>query len=453
MAVSAFHLTVTKLSCFPQTVRPRLPDLDVLRPNFGWVPTDRIKATLDKTTQYYRATVHYPFRKHFKSRFPAANVRRLNEWFSTDTIFSDTPAHDDGIPGHGGCCMLQLYGGIDSHFLAGYPLASESHMSETLEDFLRDHGAMFGLKSDNAKAEIGSAVQSILRLYAIKDAQSEPHMEWQNNIERRIQDVKRLSSNIMDRVGCPPKFWLLCTLFVIGLLNHLVAAHGEIPHTIHTGEVTDVSPYLTFHFWQEVFYDDPVSHQEKLGRWIDVSPKKGDFLTYAILTNDTQQLLFRSNVRPAKDPLFPNLNARPATSTPSGESSQQPVLSSLSDAMNVDPESMKLPSFAPEELVGLTYLRDQEDGSRIRAKVVRKILDRDAENHQNIKFLVSCGDDAYEEIVAYNELSDLIERQHQAEPDGELDTWTFRDILEHAGPLQPSDPRYAGSAYNVLVLW
>jgi hypothetical protein len=72
------------------------------------VPTKRICATLEATTQYYHATVHHPFCKHFKSCFPAANVRRLTEWFATDTIFSDTPAHDDGIPGHGGCTMLQV---------------------------------------------------------------------------------------------------------------------------------------------------------------------------------------------------------------------------------------------------------------------------------------------------------------------------------------------------------
>ena len=91
---------------------------------------------MDATTQHYRATVHHPFRKHFKSRFPAANVRRLPEWFSTDTIFSDVPAHDDGITGHGGATMLQLYAGITSHYLAGFPMSSESDMPETFEDFI-----------------------------------------------------------------------------------------------------------------------------------------------------------------------------------------------------------------------------------------------------------------------------------------------------------------------------
>ena len=59
-------------------------------------------------------------RRHFKSRFPGANVPCCDELVATDTLFSDTPAHDDGIPGHDGCTMLQLYCGIQSEFTAGY---------------------------------------------------------------------------------------------------------------------------------------------------------------------------------------------------------------------------------------------------------------------------------------------------------------------------------------------
>ena len=69
---SSFTIAATTLSAFPRTIVPKLPDLNSLRPHFGWVPTDCIKATLDATAQYYCATMHYPFCKHFKSRFPAA---------------------------------------------------------------------------------------------------------------------------------------------------------------------------------------------------------------------------------------------------------------------------------------------------------------------------------------------------------------------------------------------
>ena len=450
---TTFAVTVAMLSAFPQEIKRKLPDLETLRPHFGWVPVDRIKKTLDATTQYYRATVHHPFRKHFKSRFPAANVRRLPEWFSTDTFFSDVPAQDDGIPGHGGCTMIQIYGGIDSHFLAGYPMSSESDMPATMEDFIRQHGAMKGLMSDNAKAEVSTAVKNIYQLYCIKDRQSEPHYAHQNPIERRIQDVKRITNNIMDHTGCPAPYWLLCTLFVIGLLNHLVNVNGVIPMTLITGEITDVSAYLSFHFWQEVFYEMP-DKKEALGRWVGIAHSQGDKLTYLVLSHDTKQVLTRSNVRAAKDTMFPNYRARPVNSMPDGgEVLHDSVLNSVSDVMGVDPSMLELPKFSPEELLGLTFLYETDTGERIRAKVTRKIMDRDAENHQNIKFLISCGDDEYEEIIAYNELSDIIDNQQQKEAEGELDTWTFKDIIDHEGPLNSSSPKYKGSMYNVLVHW
>ena len=49
-------------------------------------------------------------------------VSRLNEIVATDTFFSEVEALDDGIPGHGGCTMVQLYSGVTSHLLAAYPM-------------------------------------------------------------------------------------------------------------------------------------------------------------------------------------------------------------------------------------------------------------------------------------------------------------------------------------------
>ena len=456
-ATTVLAVSAASLSAFPQRVQQRLPDLDVLRPNFGWIPVDRIRDTLKAIAQYYRATVHHPFRKHFKSRFPAANVHRLPEWVSTDTIFSDTPALDDGIPSHGGCKMLQLFAGLDSYLLAGYPMSSESQIADTFEEFIRDHGAPLGLKSDNARSETGSRMHDLFRMYAIRDKQSEPHYEHQNPVERRIQDVKRMTNNIMDCTGAPDRIWLLCTLFVLSLLNVIVNPNGVVPLSVVTNQMVDMSAFLSFHCWQEVFFEEP-DKSERLGRWVGVAAKYGDILTYLVLTHDTERVVAQSNVRPAKDPVFPNRRARLATGTPridAGEMplSLSPVVHTVSDAMGVDSSMLEVPKFSPHELLGLTFFHETEDGNRIRAQVTRKVMDRDAENHQNIKFLVSIGNGELEELIAYNELSDIIERQHQAEADGEIDTWILRDVVAHEGPLNSSSSRYKGSSYNVLVMW
>ena len=414
------------LSLMPQMLHRRLPDLDALLPNFGWVGKDRIRDTLEKPTQHYKADQRVPMHKHFCSRFPAANVRRLPEWYSTDMFISDVPAHDDGIPGHGGCQLVQIYGGLDSELLAGYPMSSEAELPTTLKDFIRDYGAMEGLKSDNAKSETSFKMKDLFRMYIIKDKQSEPHYQHQNPIERRIQDLKRMMYGIMDRVGCPPSFWLLCLLYVIHLLNVLSNSKGCIPLTVVTGTQTDISPYLDFHYWQEVFVEVP-GGGEQLAHWCGPSHKQRDFLTYFVLLEDTKQLVTRSNVRYAKDPLFPNRSQCPAPSD--GDTNMlvsKPIITTIQDHYN---EPVQLPMFSPDELLGMTILRPVDD-VLVRAKVVRKIMDRDAENHQQIKFLLALGDGRLEEIISYNELSDLVTESLAAKESGQ------QDWLGNSGSLE-----------------
>jgi hypothetical protein len=172
---------------------PNQPDLDTISPNFGFVPCLHIQHTLDHTTQIARLDTRLPLRKHFKRCFPAANVSCLNEVVATDTYFLDTPALDDGIMGHGGTKMVQLFCGCPSLLTAVYPMRRENNIAGTLEDFTRQYGATNALFSDNAKSQIGLAVQETLHMYAIKNFQCEPHHQHQNYAERCIQEVKKLS--------------------------------------------------------------------------------------------------------------------------------------------------------------------------------------------------------------------------------------------------------------------
>ena len=332
---------------------------------------------------------------------PPMSAGSLNGMSSTDTFISNILAMDDGVAGHGGCCLLQVYGGMDSELVSGYPMMSEHDLPSTLQDFICDYGAMEGLKSDNAKSETSFAMKDLFWMYLIQDRQSEPHYQHQNPIEHHIQDLKWMMHGIMDHDASPPSSWLLCILYVIGLLNVLTNSKGFSPLTVITGCQTDVSPYLDFHFWQEVFVEVP-GGGEQLACWCGPSHKQGDFLTYFVLLENAKQLVTRSNVRAAKDPLFPSRTQQPHppdsnTKVPV----ETPVLTSIQDYYD---EHVNLPMFSPDELLGMTVLCPVDD-NLVRAKVVRKIMDRDAENHSQIKFLLALGDGQLEEIISYNELS------------------------------------------------
>jgi hypothetical protein len=120
-------------------------------------------------TQFCKPDTKLPLCKDFKSRFQAANVAHRNEVLATDTFFSNVPAHSDGIRGHSRATMLQLYCGTLSHITDVFPMINKSEMPGTLQDFIQKLGAPNGLFSDNSKAQVGKAVQTILWMYCIDD--------------------------------------------------------------------------------------------------------------------------------------------------------------------------------------------------------------------------------------------------------------------------------------------
>ena len=127
---------------------------------------------------------------------------------------------------------------------------------------------------------------------------------------------------------------------------------------------------------------------------------------------------------------------------------KKPVISTIQDYYD---DTVHLPVFSPDELLGMTVLRTVDDET-VCDKVVRKILDRDADNHSKIKFLLSLGDGQLEEIILYNKLSGMVEAQESKES-GQWELLTYAAIHDHQGPLKPHDPKYHGSLYHVLVSW
>ena len=447
---------------FKQIMLPKDPDYAALQPLFGWLPVQRIKNTIQATTQWYKAEECLPFRRHFRSRFPAANVPRLNETVATDTFFANTPAHDDGILGHGGATMVQLYVGTTSQITDIFPMSNESHMHETLLDFIRRHGAPNSLFSDNAKAQTGKKVQNILRHYTIADMQSEPHYQHQNYAERRIQDVKRMTLSIMDRTSTPSPFWLLCMLYVVYLLNHSAShATGSItPLERAHGQKADISALLVFRWWEPVYYHAPSESfpdtKERSGRWVGVAEHQGDALTYLILDDESQHVVARSMVRTALDEQTPNKRAKPASDGGEDDyssSTHAPLLQSVTDllASEVDPSEVRLPTFSPEELIGRTFVTSI-DGKDTKATVMQRVHDHDSDNHQNIKFLVDVGDGEHSEIMKYPFVCDAI-NQHNEDKVATDPVYTYEEIVSHQGPLQPADKDYKGSKYNVKITW
>jgi len=101
-----------------------------------------IKKTFAVTTQFARNAYRLPFRKHFKSHFPALNVHHWQEPVATDTVYADTPAIDDGAT------CAQIFVGRESLVTDVYGMKTDKEFINTLEDNIRRRGAMDKLISD-----------------------------------------------------------------------------------------------------------------------------------------------------------------------------------------------------------------------------------------------------------------------------------------------------------------
>jgi hypothetical protein len=111
----------------------------------------------------------------------------------------------------------------------------------------------------------------------------------------------------------------------------------------------------------------------------------------------------------------------------------------------------QLPLVDTSDLIGRTFLTEQDDGQKHRARIAAAIEDHDAnteKNSERMRFVCSVNDDKYKEIMTYNQFMDHIE---QLEEDAIV--WRFKRIAGHEGPLTKNHPMWKGSIYNVCVQW
>ena len=191
---------------------PQAPDWNALRPFFAWTSPSSIKDTFNVTTRHGTAphTQDY-IKKHFKSRNPVFNIPRRSEAVATDTIFSDTPAVDDGST------MAQFFCGRDAVVCDAYGIKSTKQFINTLSGNIRKWGAMDTLISDGGKYEISK------RSLFIQDYQSEPYHQHQNKVENRFGLAKCYTNTVMNTSGCPACCWLLSLQYICVVLNHLAS--------------------------------------------------------------------------------------------------------------------------------------------------------------------------------------------------------------------------------------
>ena len=94
--------------------------------------------------------------KRYKSPFPVCNVAHHAEDLATDTVFSDTPAIDNGAQ------VSQMFVGTKSLIIDVYGMKTQKQFVNTLQDVIHTRGTPTKLISDSAQTEISQKAKDIL---------------------------------------------------------------------------------------------------------------------------------------------------------------------------------------------------------------------------------------------------------------------------------------------------
>ena len=185
----------------------------------------------------------------------------------------------------------------------------------------------------------------------------------------------------------------------------------SIPMQVLTGVTQDISPILQFEWYEPIYYKMEESHfpsmsNEKSGRFVGISEHVGHAMTFMILTDDTQKIIHRSVIRSALNPESTNIRA---SNYP--DSDPHPHIQSFIDNHPTDTNEAqpRMPIIYPEELVGKLIGLTQEDGQTTQLRIIEAIQEHEDDVNNvptNVKFRYSMNDDAYEDILMYNQVMD-----------------------------------------------
>ena len=229
---------------------PAEQDWKSLRPYFGWQSEQVIQSTYKVTSRFGGNVPHHDYLKNFKSRNPVFNIPRRNEPVPKDTVFSDTPAIHDGST------MAQFFVGKYTLVCDAYGIKSQKQIINTLYDNIKTRGVMDTTITDGGKYEISMKAADLLRSLFIKQYELEPYHQHQNKVEQCYGIVKRYTNTLMNLTGVPANCWLLCLVYVGSLLNATASPPlgGITPIQALSGQVSDISHFMQFSFWEPVYY-------------------------------------------------------------------------------------------------------------------------------------------------------------------------------------------------------
>ena len=247
------------------------------------IGTKKAAATIDATTQHGTRSAILPLSRRYRAD-RVYSLKRLNARFATDTLYSVIKSLNQNTCAH-----------VYTHkvgFSAVYPdtSATGNALGQAYLDFCHDFGVPEHLTFDGATAQVG---KKTLFMRSLRKNRSDFHVSSprrpnENPAEGAIRELKKRWYRVMMKMNVPKRLWDFGLVWVSETGNLSVSsskyAKGRTSLEYITGETPDISEYLDFIFYDWVVYKPNAGlGDESLGRWLGVSHKVGQLMSYWIL--------------------------------------------------------------------------------------------------------------------------------------------------------------------------
>ena len=172
-----------------------------------------------------------------------------------------------------------------------YPMHPKKKAGDALRLFFQEFGVPERLTFDGSKEQSkpGTEFMKHIRTHSIDYHISEADLHNQNQAEGAIRELRCKWYCTIIRRRVPREMWDYGIIWVSETtsLTHSSAGklEGAVPLTEVTGETSDISEYLDFGFYEQIWFKDNagVSHFEP-GCWLGVSHRTGRLMCYHVLT-------------------------------------------------------------------------------------------------------------------------------------------------------------------------
>jgi hypothetical protein len=190
--------------------------------------------TLEATTQLWESPVEVDKREaprqHRKKRVLALHPKRLEGRTDSDTFFSS-------IKSIRGFACIQIFFICLSKFIFVRGIRKESESHGAYQDMVREVGAPNILLTDNAQTQVGKKWRKMSQDNVTRQVKTVPHNQNQNQVECKIQDVKRRTIITLRYAMAPLVFWCYCMYFIVNCQNG--SAQKELGYRSEGARVSD----------------------------------------------------------------------------------------------------------------------------------------------------------------------------------------------------------------------